>query len=140
MKFLKNNLLKSLIIFALPAIIFSCTYTKTFPPKLSSKGDTVINKIKNANSFEDIELQEKQTSGSKGDLTVLTVKLYNGKNLPADSSAVRKLGKEIASQIKPVLTDAGGINSYIVLFCTRTVDGNTTNTTYNGYEYQSGEL
>jgi hypothetical protein len=140
MKFPKTNLLKNLIIFSLTAITFSCTYTQTFPPKLNDKAKTVIATIKSANNFEDIELQEKKTSGSKGDLTVLTVKLYNGKNLPADSSAVRKLGKDIAGQIKPILTDAGGINSYIVLFCTRVVDGNTTNTTYNGYEYKSGEL
>ncbi|MGN6640567.1 MAG: hypothetical protein ACTHJ8_16770 [Mucilaginibacter sp.] len=53
---------------------------------------------------------------------------------------MRKLGKDIAMQIKTVSTDANMINSYVVLFCTRTTDGSVTNTHYTGYEYTSDEL
>ena len=132
--------LKCILNFSLLAVIFSCTYTQTFPPKLNSKADTVIARIKNTNGFEDVELQEKTTSGSQGKATILTVKLFNGKNLPADTTALKKLGKAIAAEIKPALTDAGAINSYVILFCTRVVDGNVTNTNYTGYEYKPGEL
>ena len=116
MRSLKNAPFKSLAAFIFILLTFGCTYTQSFPPKLSDNGDAIIARIKNTNSFEDIEMQEKKTNGSQGDLTTLTVKLYNGKNLPADSSAVKKLGKDIASQIKPALKDPAGINSYIVLF------------------------
>ncbi len=138
----KFNPLKCILLLALLSAMYSCTYTKTFPPKLNSKGDTIITKIKNANSFEDITMDEKTTSGSQGNTTVLTVRLFNGKNLPAeaDTAALRKLGKDIAGEIKSALIDAGAINSYVILFCTRVVDGSVTNTKYNGYEYKPGEL
>ncbi|HTD99209.1 MAG TPA: hypothetical protein VK668_07960 [Mucilaginibacter sp.] len=140
MNFLKASHLKSILIIALLAVMSSCNYTQSFPAKLNAQGATIIDKIKNDNHFEEIQIQEKKSSGSGGNLTTLTVKLYNGKNLPADTVEVKKLGREIAGEIKPVLTDAGEINSYIVLFCTRVIDGNTTNTNYNGYEYSSKEL
>jgi hypothetical protein len=133
---------KWLLFLTLLSAMFSCTYTKTFPPKLNSKADTIITKIKNANGFEDITMIEKTTSGSQGDATVLTVRLFNDKNLPAeaDTTALKKLGKDIASEIKPAFTDADTINSYVILFCTRVVDGSVTNTKYTGYEYKPGEL
>ena len=120
----------------------SCTYTKSFPPKLNSKADTIISRIKNANSFEDITLQEKTTSASQENVTVLTVRLINGKKLPAeaDTVALRKLGKDIAEEIRPALTEAGAVNSDIILFCTRVVGGSVTNIRDIGYEYKRGEL
>jgi hypothetical protein len=142
MKLLEHNLLKCVLMFILIIAISGCTYTKNFPPKLNGKGDTVIAKIKGANNFEDIALQEKTTSGSQGNTTIITIKLFNGKNLPSEKDTVglKKLGKDIAGQLKPALADAATISGYVVLFCTRVVDGNSTNTNFTGYEYKSSEL
>jgi hypothetical protein len=70
---------------------------KNFPPKLNSKGDTVVAKIKVANRFEEIVLQEKITNGSQGNA--------------------------VAAQIKPTLTNTALVNGYIVLFCTGLLTG-----------------
>lgn len=141
MNLLKLTRIKYLLTFALLTSIFSCTYTKSFPPKLNDKGDAAISEIKSANSFEDIDLQEKTVSGSQK-ATILTVRLFNGKNLPVetDTVALKKLGKQIAEQIKPALADAKEVDSYVVLFCTRVIDGSTTHTKFTGYEYTSSEL
>ena len=142
MNLLKPTQVKCLLIVILFAALFSCTYTKSFPPKLNSKGDTVLSHIKSTYHFDDIDLVEKTTSGSQVDETVLTLKLFNGKTLPAeaDTAALKKLGKVVASEIKTAVVDAAKINTYTILFCTRVIDGNSTNTNYIGYEYKSSDL
>lgn len=126
----------------LALLICSCTYTKTSPAKLNKKGDSVLTVIKNSGGYEDIDLQEKASSGSGGNTTILTARLYNGKNIPAetDTTALKKLGKDIAAQLHIATADAATINGYVVLFCTRTTDGSLTKTHYTGYEYTSDEL
>lgn len=142
MKLLQPKWLSFSLLFVLLALAFSCTYTNTFPPKLNAKGDSVFTIIKKSNGFEDITLQEKTSNGTGENTTVLTARLYNGKNIPAetDTTALKKLGKDIATQIEAVVINPNTINGYVVLFCKRTTEGTVTHTEYNGYEYASDEL
>jgi hypothetical protein len=82
----------------------------------------------------------KKTSGTGGDHTVLTITFINGKDIPTDDDKVTALAKQLALKIKPTLKNPKEIESYSIVFDTRTISGNLTTNKYVGHEFKPGEI
>lgn len=120
--------------------ISSCTYSQTFIPEFNGKQSAVVDSINTRYSFEDIETQEKKTSGTGGNHTVLTIKFINGKNIPTDNDEITALAKQLALQVKSTLKNPKEVESYTVIFDTKTVAGSITTNKFVGHEFKPGEI
>jgi hypothetical protein len=70
----------------------------------------------------------------------LEISIINGKNIPADDTEMKALGKTIATDIKKSLKDQNEYNEYTVLFVTQVKDGVETKRTWRGNNFKSEEL
>ena len=120
--------------------ICSCSYTQTYTPQFNEKQSAVLDSINSKYSFEDVAVIGKKTSGSGGDHSVLIIRFVNGKNLPAEDDKMIALSKWLAKQVKSTLKNPKEIESYTVIFETKTVDGNTATTHSSGHEFKRGEI
>jgi hypothetical protein len=120
--------------------MMACTYSRTYMPDYNGKQVAVIDSINRIYSFEDVEAKVKNTSGSGGDHAVLTITFINGKNIPTDYDAMTALAKRLALKIKATLKNPKEIESYTVLFDTRTVGGSVTTNKSVGHEFSPGEI
>jgi hypothetical protein len=120
--------------------IFGCNYTRTYTPDYNGKQLVVLDSLHRVFNFEDIEIQDKTTAGMSGINSVLIIKLVNGTNLPADTEKMVALGQKVARQVRFMLEDSKGIDSYEVQFNTKTQDGDNTSTQSLAIDFNSKDL
>ena len=118
----------------------ACTYSTTRQIQLNSFQKAVIDTAATKYSFEDIQLQEKTSSGSSGSQKSILIKFINGKNLPLNNDSLNVAGKKLAKAVKKATNIGELIDVYIVRFEASKTDGATTTTNYVDFDYPSSDL
>jgi len=121
-------------------LFFSCTYSQPYNPEFKNEQSPQLDSIKAKYGFEDLQVQGKKSSGSGGNHTNLTIRFINGKGVPTNEDEITVLAKQLAILTKGMLKDPNQFESYTVLFVTKTVDGNVTNSKNVGHEFKLGEI